>query len=140
MRLRLQLLLVSLLTLALPWAGCQYAREMENVLRDGQQQALVATAATVASAVAARPDLIYRDPALKAPFDADAGDLYAYAVATRVLLDGFDDEWNLPEAVETRRNDGRGLDVHRRGLPLSLPACRRSRRRVRGSRERCPPQ
>jgi dedicated sortase system histidine kinase len=111
MRLRLQLLLVSLLTLALPWAGCQYAREMENVLRDGQQQALVATAATVASAVAARPDLIYRNPALRARFDADAGDLYAYALATRALLDGFDDEWNLPDSVENRRDDGRGLDV-----------------------------
>jgi dedicated sortase system histidine kinase len=84
---------------------------MENVLRDGQQQALVATAATVASAVAARPDLIYRDPALEARFDASAGDLYAYALVTRALLDGFDDEWSLPDAVETLRSDGRGLDV-----------------------------
>ena len=54
MSLRLQLLLLSLLTLALPWAGCQYAREMENVLRDAQQQAVLATTATVASAIAAR--------------------------------------------------------------------------------------
>ena len=30
MRLRTQLLLVSLLTLALPWPGCQYVREMER--------------------------------------------------------------------------------------------------------------
>jgi hypothetical protein len=112
MPLRLQLLLLSLLTLALPWAGCQYAREMENVLRDGQQQALLATAATVASAVAARPDLVYRDAALRARFDANAGDLYAYALGTRALLDGFDDEWNLPDSAETVRNDGRGLSVH----------------------------
>jgi dedicated sortase system histidine kinase len=112
MPLRLQLLLLSLLTLALPWAGCQYAREMENVLRDGQQQALLATAATVASAVAARPDLIYRDPALRARFDANAGDLYAYTLGTRALIDGFDDDWNLPDSVEAVRNDGRGLSAH----------------------------
>src|SRR5882672_6179 len=111
MSLRLQLLLLSLLTLALPWAGCQYAREMENVLRDGQQQALLATTATVASAIAARPDLIYRDPALTARFDTDAGDLYAYTLGTRALLDGFDDEWNLPDSVRGTRNDGRGLNV-----------------------------
>lgn len=111
MPLRLQLLLLSLLTLALPWAGCQYAREMENVLRDGQQQALLATTATVASAVAGRPDLIYRDPAMQPRFNADAGDLYAYALGTRALLDGFDDEWNLPESARSVRNDGRGLDV-----------------------------
>jgi dedicated sortase system histidine kinase len=111
MSLRLQLLLMSLLTLALPWAGCQYAREMENVLRDGQQQALLATAATVASAVAARPDLIYRDKALQAPFNADAGDLYAYSLGARPLIDGFDDEWNLPESVTGLRDDGRGLSV-----------------------------
>ncbi|MGH8264388.1 MAG: ATP-binding protein [Steroidobacteraceae bacterium] len=111
MSLRLQLLLLSLLTLALPWAGCQYAREMENVLRDGQQQALLATTATVASAIAARPDLIYRDPALTARFATDAGDLYVYTLGTRALLDGFDDEWSLPDSVRGTRNDGRGLNV-----------------------------
>ena len=44
MPLRYQLLLLSLLTLLLPWAGCHYAREMESALRDGQEQALLATA------------------------------------------------------------------------------------------------
>ena len=111
MSLRLQLLLMSLLTLALPWAGCQYAREMENVLRDGQQQALLASAATVASAVAARPDLIYRDAALRTPFSADAGDFYAYSLGARPLIDGFDDDWNIPDSAQSQRNDGRGLAV-----------------------------
>lgn len=111
MGLRLQLLLLSLLTLALPWAGCQYAREMENVLRDGQQQALLATAATVASAVAARPELVYRNAALRARFDAPSGDVYAYMLGTRPLLDGFDDDWNLPDSVAGVRTDGRGLTV-----------------------------
>jgi hypothetical protein len=34
LRLRTKLLLLALTTLALPWAGCQYAREMESVLRE----------------------------------------------------------------------------------------------------------
>ena len=47
MSLRRQLLLVSLLLLSLPWAGCQFIREMEGALRQGQEQALLATATAV---------------------------------------------------------------------------------------------
>ena len=43
MNLRRQLLLVSLLTLILPWAGCQFVRETESALREGQQQMLGGT-------------------------------------------------------------------------------------------------
>ncbi len=38
---RLQLLIVALTTLVLPWAGCQYARELETALRSSQEQSLV---------------------------------------------------------------------------------------------------
>ena len=34
MLIRTRLLLLGLTTLALPWAGCQYAREVEGALRD----------------------------------------------------------------------------------------------------------
>ena len=34
MSLRFRLLLLSLATLVLPWAGCNYAREMESALRE----------------------------------------------------------------------------------------------------------
>ena len=37
MSLRLKLLLLGLFTLVLPWEGCEYAREMESALRDGEQ-------------------------------------------------------------------------------------------------------
>ena len=47
-RLRTKLLLLALTTLALPWAGCQYAREMETVLRESEQQSLLAVATTIA--------------------------------------------------------------------------------------------
>jgi len=35
---RLQLLIVALTTLVLPWAGCQYARELDTALRDSQEK------------------------------------------------------------------------------------------------------
>jgi len=47
---RLQLLIVALTTLVLPWAGCQYARELETALRDSQEKSLLASAGTIAKA------------------------------------------------------------------------------------------
>ncbi len=102
MPLRFQLLLLSLLTLLLPWAGCRYAREMETVLREGQEQALLASASTIASFLASRPDLLQADRLALAPFDPAAGDIYAYRLSTRPLLDGYSDEWGLPEDAYRR--------------------------------------
>jgi two-component system sensor histidine kinase ChvG len=102
MPLRYQLLLLSLLTLLLPWAGCRYAREMETVLRQGQQDALLASASTMASFVASRPELLRAEGGSPAPFDPQAGDIYAYPLKARPLLDGYSDEWGLPEDA-TRR-------------------------------------
>jgi dedicated sortase system histidine kinase len=96
MPLRYQFLLLALLTLFLPWAGCRYAREMESVLRDGQEQALTATASTLAAMLGGRPQLLYPDSAQPAPFDPSAGDLYGYSLRTPPLLDGYADDWGLP--------------------------------------------
>jgi hypothetical protein len=52
MKLAGQLLAVSAVTLLLPWAGCQYAREVETALRDGEQQAIVSTARLLGAALA----------------------------------------------------------------------------------------
>jgi two-component system sensor histidine kinase ChvG len=61
--LRRQLLLVSLLLLSLPWAGCQFIREMEGALRQGQMQSLQATAQAVAAVLEQQVELIYPYPA-----------------------------------------------------------------------------
>jgi two-component system, OmpR family, sensor histidine kinase ChvG len=95
MPLRYQLLLISLLTLLLPWAGCRYAREMESTLRDGQERALLATASTLASLLAAKPDLLGDSSVAHAPLDVHAGDLYAHRLTAPALLDGFADDWGL---------------------------------------------
>ena len=54
MSLRLKLLLLGLATLVLPWAGFEYAREMEAALRDGEQQSLQAIAQTIAASLQGR--------------------------------------------------------------------------------------
>ncbi|MFC6980907.1 hypothetical protein [Microbulbifer taiwanensis] len=61
MKLRRQLLIVSLVALALPWAGCQYLRQVDNALAQGQMQALEATASAVAARLASAPQLIAPD-------------------------------------------------------------------------------
>ena len=56
MKLQRQLMLVSLLMLIVPWAGCQYVREIDGAIRYGQEQALEATARAVALEVAPNPN------------------------------------------------------------------------------------
>lgn len=97
MSLRLKLLLVSLLTLILPWAGWQYAQRMETTLRRGQEDSLLITADVLARVVASQPELMYRFPdELRENFDAAKGDVFAPLLATTPLLDGFADEWPTP--------------------------------------------
>ncbi len=97
MSLRTKLLLVSLLTLILPWAGWQYAQRMETTLRRGQEESLLTTADVLSRVVASQPELLYRFPAeLRDDFDAERGDLFAPLLPTTPLLDGFADEWPAP--------------------------------------------
>ena len=56
--LRTKLALVALVLLALPWAGYEYVREMERFLLEGEEQALLATARAVATALHDRPGLM----------------------------------------------------------------------------------
>src|SRR5256885_16442631 len=60
--LRTKLALVALVLLALPWAGYEYVREMERFLLEGEEQALLATARAVATALHDRPGLLRARP------------------------------------------------------------------------------
>ncbi len=92
MNLKRQLLLVSLLTLVLPWAGCEFIRETETALREGQQQMLAGTAQAIADALAQFPDEFHagrdRDAALE-------GQLYAHPLEREPALDGYFQDWPL---------------------------------------------
>lgn len=97
MSLRAKLLLLSLLTLILPWAGWQYAERMETMLRQSQEDSLITTADVLGRVVASQPELLYRFPdELRQPFDPQRGDLFAPLLPTNPLIDGFADEWPAP--------------------------------------------
>jgi len=92
MNLKRQLLLVSLLTLVLPWAGCQFIQETETALREGQQQMLAGTAQAIADSLSQFPDemLAYSE---NAPIGAEQ--LYAHPLARAPLLDGYVNDWSI---------------------------------------------
>jgi two-component system, OmpR family, sensor histidine kinase ChvG len=92
---RLQLLAVALTTLVLPWAGCQYARELETALRSSQEESLLASAGTIANALSAQPQRVFRDFDDGDAFSSSAGDLYVYPISTQPLLDGYRQDWNI---------------------------------------------
>jgi dedicated sortase system histidine kinase len=92
---RSQLLIVGLSTLVLPWAGCQYARELEVALRGSQEQALSASAVTIANALSAEPQRVFRQGSDAQPFDPARGDLYVFPLGRQPLLDGYRDDWDI---------------------------------------------
>ena len=105
MNLKRQLLLVSLLTLVLPWAGCQFIRETESALRTGQQQMLAGTARAIADSLAQYEE----EFPLASASDHVIGDqLYGHRIETEPTIDGYFDDWNLDRASlrELRGADG----------------------------------
>ncbi|MFK7829329.1 MAG: ATP-binding protein [Congregibacter sp.] len=92
MSLRSQLLAVSLLLLSLPWAGCQYLREMESTLRQGQSMATDATARAIASALREQQGLLYPVAARREP-TTEVPDWYLTPSRRDVIADGYDDDW-----------------------------------------------
>ncbi|GAC1451573.1 MAG: hypothetical protein PVSMB6_01350 [Steroidobacteraceae bacterium] len=133
MTLRVKLLLLGLATLVLPWAGCQYAREMESALRAGELNSLQAVAQTIAASLQGRTDLMYREappapapadtqlpapvPAAAPAADAAAGtpgrsgpyDLEPLVLTAAPLLDGYTEDW--PRVPAAWKNFAR--DEHR---------------------------
>ncbi len=105
MNLRKQLLLVSLLTLIRPWAGCQVLRDTESALRQGQQQFLSGTAQAIADSLSQFPDVLL---AGKDDLRFGQNQLYGHPLVTAPLIDGYFDDWTTPEgsAMPLRGTDG----------------------------------
>jgi len=93
--LRSQLALIGLITLTLPWAGCQYLRETEEALRQGQQTLLLDTGQSLAALLADRPALF--PDAAEVP---GARTLYAHSIEGTPVLDGFADDWVTPGGAQ----------------------------------------
>jgi len=92
MNLKRQLLLVSLLTLVLPWAGCQFIGETESALRAGQQQMLAGTARAIADSLAQYEDEF---PLAKQDDHVVGDSIYGHRISSRPNVDGYFDDWNL---------------------------------------------
>jgi two-component system sensor histidine kinase ChvG len=110
-RLRTKLLVLALTTLTLPWAGCQYAREMETVLRESEQQSLLAVATTIAGSLRGKQELLFRDESLPALERTDSHDLTPVVLSGAPLVDGRADEWdsNARNLVRVAGPGGDGL-------------------------------
>ena len=105
MNLRRQLLLVSLLILVLPWAGCQFIRETESALREGQQQMLSGTAQAIADSLSQFHEHF---PTHAGQGRLGATQLYGHPVSRPPIIDGYFDDWPLERESmrELRGTDG----------------------------------
>jgi len=83
MSLRRKLLLVALCTLALPVAGWLYVRQMETLLREGQAQALLASANAVARSLVVTGAV---PPGRQSVW-------YVQQSAEPIMVDGYGDDW-----------------------------------------------
>lgn len=93
MNLKRQLLLVSVLTLVLPWAGYQFIHETESALRSGQQQFLAGTALAISESLAQYPEEFTAKPS-----DTPADQIYAHTLETPPEIDGYFNDWTLDRA------------------------------------------
>lgn len=94
MRLRRQLTLLAIVFLLLPVAGLMFLREIEQLLRLGQEQALIASARAVADRIESEPEL----HALIAQSNSSGSlglPLYSFAADPIITLDGYDDDWRF---------------------------------------------
>ena len=83
MSLRFKLLLVALSTLALPLAGLLIVRQMEVLLREGQEQTLIASAKALARSLAA----------LKTALPPTGQAFYVHNCPNGMTIDGYADDW-----------------------------------------------
>ncbi|MEP6485282.1 MAG: ATP-binding protein [Rudaea sp.] len=83
MSLRFKLLLIALSTLALPLAGWLFVRQMEELLRQGQEQTLIASARALARSL----------NALNAELPPAGAALYVHPAPGKITIDGYADDW-----------------------------------------------
>lgn len=93
MKLKSQLLLVSLVMLFIPWAGCQFVKEVEGVLRQGQSQSLNASANAIAASLAHKLPLIYSPPERYEDSNSAVNSLFVTRFDSAIVVDGYDDGW-----------------------------------------------
>lgn len=84
MSLRTKLLLIALSTLTLPLAGWLFVRQMEELLRQGQEQTLIASARALTRSLAA----------LSTPLPPAGDALYVHPAPQPIVIDGYAGDWS----------------------------------------------
>ena len=85
--LRAKIALVALVLLVIPWVGYSYVKAMESLLRENQEQQLLATARAVATTLQDRPQLMGLRAA--APVEGRPPAAGAVSEQVRILLAGL---------------------------------------------------
>lgn len=88
-------MLVTSLVLVLPFLGLQFVAQVEKLLRQGQEQALIDSARALATVVP-RPSA----------GESGAGALYVHTARQPLLLDGYGDDWEAWLDVTERLGPG----------------------------------
>jgi len=90
MKLSKQLLVISLLTLVIPWAGYLHLQEIDELLRKSQSQVLMATAKATAARISSEPELVGR---FKNTNPNSHSSFYAADLPQAIVVDGYDEDW-----------------------------------------------
>ncbi|PKF63629.1 proteobacterial dedicated sortase system histidine kinase [Psychromonas sp. psych-6C06] len=106
--LRSKVLLLTSLFLILPWLGYQAILEMQDFLRQGQQQTLIGTTRAVATALHERPALFNTQATFLNKVQAGK-DLYAYALKHPIRLDGKLNDWQDEVSKSTLYDERQAL-------------------------------
>jgi dedicated sortase system histidine kinase len=96
---RAKMLLVSCVLFAIPWIAYLYAGELERILRENQEAAVLNTARAIATALNDRPSLFHLPNRNTRPDDPN--DIVAYKLPHPIELDGRLDDW-MRQGVELR--------------------------------------
>jgi len=96
---RAKMLLVSCVLLAIPWIAYLYAGELERILRESQEEAVLNTARAIATALNDRPSLFHTPS--RDPTPDGATSIIAYKLRGPIELDGRLDDW-FSQGVELR--------------------------------------
>ncbi|MBI3560292.1 MAG: proteobacterial dedicated sortase system histidine kinase [Gammaproteobacteria bacterium] len=90
---RAKLLLVSTSLLIIPWVGTHYVQEMEDYLRQQQEEILLTRTQTVASVLQDRPDVFKIQTSSPLP-TRDVQHLFVRPLHNPIQLDGYLDDWS----------------------------------------------
>jgi dedicated sortase system histidine kinase len=93
---RIQLLILALIVLVVPWIGVQSIREMEALLRQQQAHALQNIGSTVIDAIELQPQALlqHHESLFTTPENSE---IYVNESSQHIMMDGFSDDW--PENI-----------------------------------------